>query len=133
MASGRPPSPPLDNFETIYRWKGNLTASRIHFRYWKNILISRLYEQFWRNDSVMAPKWLSEKLPNFSIINMSYMALKHVIWRFQICNYFREIFKFRGFINFLRNLAKYVFAHIFAKCKYIEKQFILTESPDHAL
>ena len=40
--------------QTIYRWKGNLMASRIHFKYWKNILISRLYEQFSRKDSAMA-------------------------------------------------------------------------------
>ena len=37
--------------QTICRWKGNLTASRIHFKYWKNILISRFYEQFSRNGS----------------------------------------------------------------------------------
>ena len=49
-------------------------------------------------------------------------ALKQVIWRFRICYYFREIFKFRDFMNTLRNLAKSVFA-----------QFILTESPDHVL
>ena len=29
--------------QAIYRWKRNLTASRIHFKYWKNILISRFY------------------------------------------------------------------------------------------
>ena len=56
-----PPPPPPTLFErqilpqqTIYRWKGNLTASRIHFKYWKNILISRFYEQF----REMAPQWL---------------------------------------------------------------------------
>ena len=59
-----PPPPPRDNFElqilpqqTIYRWKANLMASRIHFEYWKNILISRLSQ----NDSEMAP----EKNSNF--------------------------------------------------------------------
>ena len=68
-------------------------------------------------------------------MNILYIAL---IWRFQICSYFRdlgfqicsyfrEIFKFCDFMNTLRNFAKYVFAHIFAK------QFILTESPDHVL
>ena len=62
------------------------------------------------------------------------MALmKHVIWRFRICNYFCEIFEFRDFINTLRNFAKHVFANIFAKFKYFAKQFILTESPDHVL
>ena len=44
---------------------------------------------------------------------------KHIMygfdWRFRISNYFREIFKFRDFINTLRNLAKYVLDHIFAK------------------
>ena len=54
----------------IYRWKGNSTASRIHFKHWKNILISRLYEQFSGNDSAMVPEWLLEKLSNFSNINI---------------------------------------------------------------
>ena len=104
-------------------------ASRIHFRYWKNILISRLYEQYSRNDSAMAP----EKNSNFQNMNILYIALKHVIWRFRICNYLCEISKFRDFMNTLRNFAKSVFAHMSAKLKYFAKQFILTESPDHVL
>ena len=65
-----PPPPPIIferqilSQQTIYRWKGNLTASRIHFKYWENILILRLYEQFSRNDSAMASEWLSEKISN---------------------------------------------------------------------
>ena len=55
------------------------------------------------------------------------IALKHVIWRFQICKYFGD------FINTLRNFAKSVFADIFTKFKYFVKQFILTEFPDHLL
>ena len=86
----------------LYRWKGNSTASRIHFKYWKNILISRIYEQFSRNDFAMVPEWLAEKLSDLSNINISYMTLKHVNWRFRICNYFRD------FINTLRNFAKYI-------------------------
>ena len=43
------------------------------------------------------------------------------------------MFKFRDFINILRNSAKSVFARIFSKFKYLAKQFILTESPDHVL
>ena len=62
-----------------------------------------------------------------------YIALKHVIWRFRICNYFCEISKFRDFMTTLRNFAKSVFAHISAKFKYFAKQFMLTESPDHVL
>ena len=46
------------------------------------------------------------------------LALKHIIWRFRICNYFREMFKFRNFMNTLRNFAKSVFACIFAKFTY---------------
>ena len=90
-------------------------ANRIHFKYWKNILISRLYEKFSRNDSAMAPK-------KFKLLKYEHIALKHVIWRFRVCNYFCEISKFRDFMNTLRNFAKSVFA-----------QFLLTESPDHAL
>ena len=56
-------------------------------------------------------------------MNILYTALKHVIWRFPICNYFYEISKSRDFMNTLRNFAKLVFAYISAK------QFILTESP----
>ena len=66
-------------------------------------------------------------------MNILYIALKHVIWRFRICNYFREISKFRDFMNALRNFGKSVFAHISGKSKYFAKQFILTESPDHVL
>ena len=65
--------------QTIYRWKGNLMASRIHFKYWKNILILRLYEQFSQNDSEMAPEWLSEKISNFSNTNILHIALKRMI------------------------------------------------------
>ena len=66
-------------------------------------------------------------------MNILNIALKHVTWRFRICNYFREVFKFCDPINILRNLAKPVFDCIFAKFKYLAKQFILTEFPDHVL
>ena len=62
-------------------------------------------------------------------MNILYIALKYLIWRFRICNYFSEIFKFRYFMNTLRNFAKYVIAHISAKFKYFAKQFISMESP----
>ena len=80
---------------------------------------------FPRRDSAVAPEWLSEKISSFQNMNMLYMALKQVIWRFQMCDYFREIFRFRDFMNTLRNFAKSVFAQCFAK------QFISTEFPDH--
>ena len=77
----------------------------------------------------MTPQWLQKKISNYIL----YMALKHVIWRFRICNYFCKISEFRDFINTLRNFAKSVFAHFPPKFKYFAKQFILTESPDHVL
>ena len=46
-------------------------------------------------------------------MSILYMALKQAIWRVRIHTYFREIFKFRNFIETLRNFAKSVFAHIF--------------------
>ena len=58
-------------------------------------------------------------------MNILYIALKQVIWRFRICNYFREMYKFRDFMNTLRNFAESVFALIFAKFKYLAKQFYI--------
>ena len=43
----------------------------------------------------MAPERLFENISNFENMNMLYITLKHVVWRFRIYNYFREIFKFR--------------------------------------
>ena len=40
-------------------------------------------------------------------MNILYIILKHVVWRFRIYNYFCEIFKFRDFVNTLRNFAKF--------------------------
>ena len=93
--------------------------NRIHFKYWKNILISRFYQQISRNGSAMAPERLFEKISDFKNINILYIVLKHVVWRFQIHNYFREIFKVCDFMNTLRN-----FAHIFAKFEYFTKEII---------
>ena len=79
----------------------------------------------------MAPQWLrngcSTEISNFKNMNMLYIISKHVVWRFRIYNYFREIFKFRDFMNTLRNFANSVFAHIFAKV------IIYSKSPDHVL
>ena len=40
---------------------------------------------------------------------------------------------FRDFMNILRNFAKFVFAHIFAKFEYFAKVIIYSKSPDHVL
>ena len=81
----------------------------------------------------MAPEWPLKKISNFKNMNMLYINLKLVVWRFRIYNYFREIFKFRDFMNTLRNFAKSVFAHIFAKFEYFAKAIIYSKSPDHVL
>ena len=107
--------------------------NRIHFKYFKNILISRFYKQFSRSVSTMAPEQLFEKISNFKNMNILYIILKHVVWRFRIYNYFHEIFKFRDFMNTLRNFTKSVFAHIFAKFEYFAEVITYFKSPDHVL
>ena len=79
--SGHPPPPIIFERQilpqqTIYRWKGNLIESRIHFKYWNNILISRFYEQFSRNNTAMAPEWLFEK-------NSKLLKCEHIIYHFK--------------------------------------------------
>ena len=84
----------------------------------------------------MAPQWfLNGCSKNFKLLNMKilYIILKHVVWRFRAYNFFREIFKFRNFMNTLRNFAKSFFAHIFAKFEYLAKVSIYSKSPDHVL
>ena len=72
-------------------------------------------------------------------MNILYIILKHVIWRFQIYNLFREILKFREdksnnvfreiyFVNFIRKCFRKT-----AKFEFVAKQIIYLESPDHPL
>ena len=81
--------------QIIYRQKENLSESPNHQKYWKNILVSRFYEQFSRNRRNLGHFRKFEKISNSQNMNTLYIMLKHVIWRFQICNLFHEIFKFR--------------------------------------
>ena len=63
----------------------------------------------------------------------SSMIMK-MIWRFQIYNLFREIFKCREdkIINVFREILK-CFRKKYAKFEFFAKQFIYLESPDHPL
>ena len=141
--SGRPPLPPPPHRSFENQWrnidilyiilKGIVWRFRFSFNFSKIFLFRNFMSKFSRSDSSMAPEWVFEKISNFWNMNILYIVLKHVIWRFWICNYFPEISKFRDFMNTLRNFAKFVFAPIFAKFKYLSKKFILTESPDHVL
>ena len=56
----------------------------------------------WKN---LSGRGVASTLLNMNIL---YIALKHIIWGFSICNYFREIFRFRGFMSTFRNFAKSV-------------------------
>ena len=58
-------------------------------------MVSRFYEQFSRNRRNLGHFRKFEKISNSHNMNILYIILKHVIWRFQIYNLFREIFKFR--------------------------------------
>ena len=58
-------------------------------------------------------------------MNISYMILKHVIWRFRILDYFREILKFRDSMSAFMNFAKYSVFHKVEKLQnYFAKQII---------
>ena len=91
--------------QIIYRRKENLSESPNHQKYWENILVSRFYEQFSRNRRNLGHFRKFEKISNSYNMNILYIILKHVIWRFQIYNLFREKFKFRGFTKAFTNFA----------------------------
>ena len=119
--------------QIIYRRKENLSESPNHQKYWENILVSRFYEQFSRNRRNLGHFRKFEKISNFQNMNILYIILKHVIWRFQIYNLFREIFKFREdkSNNVFREIRK-CFRKT-AKFEFFAKQIIYLESPDHPL
>ena len=83
--------------------------------------------------SAMAPEQMFEKISNFKIMNILYIILKHVIWRFRIYNYFCEIFKFRENMSKNRFREISLSVHKIAKFKYFAKVIIYSKSPDHVL
>ena len=119
--------------QIIYRRKENLSESPNHQKYWENILVSRFYEQFSRNRRNLGYFRKFEKISNSQNMNILYIILKHVIWRFQIYNLFREIFKFREdkSNNVFREIRKCFLKT--AKFEFFAKQIIYLESPDHPL
>ena len=152
---GAPP-PPTIIFERlklpqqiIYRRKENLLESPNHQKYWENILVSRFYNQFSRNRRNLGHFRKFEKISNSWNMNILYIILKHVIWRFQIYNLFREIFKFREdkSNNVFREIRKCFhktenglnsayfakIAHKIAKPKYSSNIFDDSDSPINSL
>ena len=119
--------------QIIYRRKENLSESPNHQKYWENILVSRFYEQFSRNRRNLGHFRKFEKISNSQNMNILCIILKHVTWRFQIYNLFREIFKFREdkSNNVFREIRK-CFRKT-AKFEFFAKQIIYLESPDHPL
>ena len=94
-------------------------------------MVSRFYEQFSRNRRNLGHFRKFEKISNSQNTNILYIILKHVVWRFQIYNLFREIFKFREdkSNNVFREIRKCF--RITAKFEFFAKQIIYLESPDH--
>ena len=82
----------------------------------------------------MAPNGqMLEKISDFKIMNILYIILKHVVWRFRIYNYFHEIFKFRENMSKIRFREISLSVHKIAKFKYFAKVIIYSKSPDHVL
>ena len=98
--------------QIIYHRKENLSESPNHQKYWENILVSRFYEQFSRNRRNLGHFRKFEKISNSQNMNILYIILKHVVWRFQIYNFFREIFKFREDKSNNQDFAKFVNAFV---------------------
>ena len=136
--------------QIIYRRKENLSESPNHQKYWENILVSRFYEQLSRNRRNLGHFRKFEKISNSQNMNILYIILKHVIWRFQIYNLFREIFKFREdkSNNVFREIRKCfrktaenglnsayfaIIAHKIAKPKYFPNIFDDSDSPINSL
>ena len=100
--------------QTTYRWKENLTASRIHLKNWDNILISQLSCNF----HAIFIKWYCNGSRMAIRKNVELLKYEHSVWRFRIYNYFRE------------NMSKNRFhqtswsAHKISKFEYFEKVII---------
>ena len=94
--------------QTIYHWKGNLSETPTHFRYWKSILISRLYKQFTQN----APQWLQH---GFLKKKFKLLRYEHIIYSFEA----RDL-KISNILFFWRNIWISWFYGHFKKFREIE-------------
>ena len=78
--------------KTMQRWRGNLSEVKILFQYLKNISLSRFHEQFLGNGWKFGYLWLSEKISNSYNVDVLYIIINYLIWRFAIYHLFGEIF-----------------------------------------
>ena len=79
----------------MYRWKGNLTESRFHFKYWKNILISLSYEQISRNDPAMAPEQLFKK--NLELLKYELIMYQFKARGLEISNIYQNLYGLKNY------------------------------------
>ena len=69
-------------------WRGNLLEIKIPFQYLKNISILRFHEQFLRNGWKLGYLQLPEKISNSYDVDVLYIILNHLTWRFAIYHSF---------------------------------------------
>ena len=97
----------------MQRWRGNLSEIKILFQYLKNISISRFHEQFLRNSQKFGYLRLSEKILNSYNVDVLYIILNHLTWRFAIYHLFGEILGENYHIQQCRNLPKFLKKNIY--------------------
>ena len=68
----------------------------------------------------MTPQWLQNGCPKkFKLLKYEHITYSFEARNPEILNIYNVIFKFRDFMNTLRNFAKFVFPRVFAKFKYL--------------
>ena len=102
----------LSKQQSIYHWKGNLTVSRIRFKYEKNILfrdfMSNIRREMTQQRLYNGCSKKISKLLKYQHIIYHFKAHGMEISKFRIYNYFREIFKFRENMSKNRYFAKFL-------------------------
>ena len=76
----------------------------------------------------MAPEQMFEKISNFKIMNILYIILKHVVWRFRI-----YIITFAKIMSKNRFREISLSVHKIAKFEYFAKVIIFSKSTDYVL
>ena len=122
---------PLSNIGKLNIGRGIFIGDKDLFIYLDTWKIFR-FSDFMSNFREMAREWLSKKISKSQNLNKLYLTLKHGILRFQICNYFRQIFKFRDLMN-ANDFSKYIIVHKIVKFNYFPKVIKYSKSPDHVL
>ena len=93
-----PPTPPIVLKDQIYPNKLYIIGKGIYRRVRFILDIDKIFwfRDFMSNFREMTPQWLQKKFQTFKIMNILYIILKHMVWRFRQYKLFPEIFKFCG-------------------------------------